>query len=625
MSVEEITKLRIAGKNDEAVTKGLQIVKQNLRKEELIQLLDELIITSWYCDKKNVGINAAAEIDQLICHYGINLTDLQKSNMKYVVKREKSINFKDIPFIFGSGVSQDLRNEYTTHFESNNFLEPIFLSGGDSSLLTNFIPPYVYVCDKVNISQFSNNLNVEYFSPYIKLENCILIMKKNSYKYEFLLYKDGIKSWDVFDTLIGRKCHYPSEIFKLVQMKSNINNFHEIRTKCERSTLSTYDDIYDEMKKYLSLNEVSMLKDMEFNLELENTFPIQENIDKVNDGDILVSDNYYSEDKILKLLKKSGLNKNIKLYVTYSGKSSGNIWSIIKQNHIISSHTGDNIISDVKNPIKHGILGIHYDPTYNDVEKLIDTYQPYLARYARMLRLRNVCHDDVIKKKLWNFQANYNIPILLILCKYLNEYCIKNGYKKLLFCTRDCCLLIKIFKHFYKDYECVYFHSSRIAYGKMSTDYVKYVESFYNGKNETLVIDICGTGKSGKKIFEKLGLPKRFYLLYLPHVDPIVSNIDYIVSFRHCCNSYIEILNYDTIGCLEDVKFENDEFVDIRQKIKYDISMLDYHEFLLSIIKSEPLPEMNIDNVALFVQKLLEHLNPLGKFLVETFNHSINE
>ena len=625
MSLGEIIKLRIEGKNEEAVTKGLLIDKSNLKKDEILQLLNELVITSWYINKKNIGKNASIEMDLISCQYGLTLTDLQKSNMKFLCPDNKKIIFKEIPFII-EYTTQDIQNETIKTFIENGFLNPIFINGNVQSIFNNLIPPYIYVYDKINISDFMNPIDINFFTEYFQLEGCVLVVKKNSFKLNLLSNIQGYsKSWDVFDTLIGRKCYYPRDIFKLVSLKSGIKNFEEIRVKCESVTLSNYDDIYKEMEKYYPLDIVNNLKIMEYEMELENVFPIIENIERVKDGDILVSDNYYSKDKILNLLKKAGLNKKVELYVTYDGKHKGYIWENIKQNHKIMIHTGDNMHSDIKSSSQYGIQGVYFETKYNEIENMISSIHPQLAKYSRMLRLRNPCYNKDVSNKLWILQSNYNIPILLMSCKYLNDYCIKYGYKKLLFCTRDCSFLIKIFKHFYPKYDCIYFHSSRIASIKKSDSYVKYIKSFYDQSDQTLYVDICGTGISSNPIFGILGYPKRFYIWYLPNLNNKLYNMDYIISIKHCNNSCLEILNYDKIGCLDDVIEDSGKFIDVRQNVKYDLSLLEYYDNILNIITSEKMPEFNLEGIESLIIKLLENLNQQRDFLFKTSNHAVYE
>jgi len=425
-----------------------------------------------------------------------------------------------------------------------------------------------------------------------------------------------VNSWDVFDTLIGRRCFYPDEIFRIIEKQSGINNFYSIRKHCECITLSNYDDIYIKMLDILGVDTSNKLKILEFETELEYIFPINENINKVKDGDILVSDNYYSKEFIYKLLQKAGFNKNVEIYVTYGGKSNGTIWNIIKQKYDILFHTGDNMHSDIHMANNNGVNAIFFNKDYNDIENYINIKYTELAKFCRTLRLKNPYNKDHVSYQLWNLESNFNVPILILFISYLNQYCEKNNYETLLFCTRDCCHLFKIFKHFYPKYNSIYFHSSRQAYLTKSNDYKEYLISL--SKNKTLVIDLCGTGKSGNLLFEEFSNIKRFFFWFIDDN----KNIDYMFKSPGN-NSLLEILNYDKIGSLTDVKKEKDIFIDIRKPIKYDYSTLDFMDLIIEdIINYATIPnDFSIDTILY----LIKYFDDKNTEIKKIFNHDGDE
>jgi len=437
--------------------------------------------------------------------------------------------------------------------------------------------------------------------------------------------KRKVNSWDIFDTLIGRRCFYPDEIFKIIEIKSGINNYFNIRKHCESITQSNYDDIYNKMNEVLGLEKSESLKKMEFETELEYIFPIQQNMNMVVDGDILVSDNYYSKEYILKLLIKAGLNKNVEIYVTYGGKSNGSIWNNLKNTYDIVKHTGDNVHSDINMAKMNGIPTTYFNKEFNNIESyLSNNGHPNMAKFCRMLRLKNLYNTEDPKFELWNLESNFNVPILLLYMNYLNNYCIKNNYKTILFCTRDCCHLYKLFKHFYPGYESIYFHSSREAYIKKSDDYKNYVLNMLrvNGKDKTVVVDLCGTGNSGNEIFKELDYPKRFFFWYISgsHTG---KNIDYMIQNINCNNSLLEILNYDKIGSLSDVQYINDNHIDIRKDIKYDHKLLDFMDSIIeNIIKYGEIPQNINLNVVMYLIKYFDNQN---EHIKQLFNHDGNE
>ena len=190
-------------------------------------------------------------------------------------------------------------------------------------------------------------------------------------------------SWDCFDTLIGRYYHSPSSIFRLIQEKTGDENFiarrKHVEVICSEKTLY---GIYEHLPDHDP--------DLELELEKQYSYPILENFNRINDGDIIVSDMYLSDQQILEILRYHGLNKDVKVYSTYGRKADGSIWENLKTEHNISYHIGDNIHSDVKQVRDHGLKGVYYGGSYlTSIEKLIERYSPYLAYWIKYIRLQN--------------------------------------------------------------------------------------------------------------------------------------------------------------------------------------------------------------------------------------------
>lgn len=192
-----------------------------------------------------------------------------------------------------------------------------------------------------------------------------------------------VRSWDCFDTLLARKYHYPKSIFSILENRYNDSNFYNLRINAERQAAKkTLDDIYELLPNYSAEDE--------FETEKEYTFPIIENFQQINDGDIIVSDMYLSDKQILSLLRHHGLNKDVTVYSSYGGKVSGKIWDSIKSKHNIDYHIGDNLYSDIILPRKYGIKTQYYhNSNLSYHELLIERYLPYLAYWAKYTRLNN--------------------------------------------------------------------------------------------------------------------------------------------------------------------------------------------------------------------------------------------
>jgi len=366
---------------------------------------------------------------------------------------------------------------------------------------------------------------------------------------------DMVKSWDCFDTLLGRTYHYPRSIFSTIGNIINNKDFRDHRISAEKNTLTkTLEGIYGLLPGYS--------KELEIETEKQYTFPIKENFDSVEDGDIVVSDMYLSSDQILDLLRYHGMNKDITVYSSYGGKASGKIWDSIKQKHNIDIHIGDNLQSDVVTPRNNGIKTFYYhgsNLSYHEL--LIERYSPYIAYWSKHSRLSNIYYsrpdkhllddgsvshyygnfwiverggryeiyekidenndftvlyskklNDILKissvfskysvrgpdqRILWTEQASFNLPILIV------TLCLLPKNQKPVFVYRDCVYMAMLYEAIYNIQPKI-LHSSRSAYNyPYNDDYKKYlVETAQNN----LLVDLHGTGNSSSKCFTQLGV-----------------------------------------------------------------------------------------------------------------------
>ena len=136
-----------------------------------------------------------------------------------------------------------------------------------------------------------------------------------------------LRTWDIFDTLIARRCIFPQAVFKIVEQISKIANFAQVRVVAERIVSSRgqncmLDLIYEELQRitHAPKNVCDALKKLECDVELDQSIPITENLQQVRAGDILISDMYLPEDFVRRLLAKAGLIEPVEIVITSGGK-----------------------------------------------------------------------------------------------------------------------------------------------------------------------------------------------------------------------------------------------------------------------------------------------------------------
>ncbi len=287
-------------------------------------------------------------------------------------------------------------------------------------------------------------------------------------------------SFDIFDTLFSRKVLQPHGIFQYVEYKirtseenfpylfredyvgirrgaeSNAREYYR-KTKIERDTDCieiTFDMIFDRMIHVYGLDEnlAELLKQWEIEAELNNVYPLYENIERlkklVNDGEkvILISDMYLSKEIILEMLAKADpLLPTLPLFLSceYGVQKSGldlfkEVYKSFEPQYGFGKwiHSGDNMHSDVRMPEKLGILTRRIEPTvFNDFESglsnFINSYDGTLAA-ALMARFRKKYPFEK-DEFAYSYVGSCFIPYI----NWVIRDAVEKGYEKLYFLSRD--------------------------------------------------------------------------------------------------------------------------------------------------------------------------------------------
>lgn len=298
-------------------------------------------------------------------------------------------------------------------------------------------------------------------------------------------------SFDIFDTIITRKVAKPNGIFALMQniIRTDLKysdlpndvktNFFKYRINAEYRQRRihiqwkdnkdiTFDQIYQDIKEnyFLSDSQIDALKELELNLEYENIIPINENVQKINNlisngkRVVLISDMYLPEEFIRKLLSKTQLLPDIKIYlssVVGYKKDTGDIFKYVKSQENVEYenwyHLGDNEYSDYKQALYLGINSelYHYTQLKCYEEKLLNSNveSPVIQLTigcAKNLRLANYKISDK-----FDLGVSLAAPIFYPYVEWLLEQAQKREIKYLYFLARDGYILQKIADIIIKD------------------------------------------------------------------------------------------------------------------------------------------------------------------------------
>lgn len=383
-------------------------------------------------------------------------------------------------------------------------------------------------------------------------------------------------SFDIFDTLMARRCVEPKNVFHEVEQRVKLHGFAEHRIRAEQMLASgpyTLDDIYAVFHTQFGMaaEVVDYLKQTEIAVEIDNAIGIRENLDAVENGDVLITDMYLPRDVILKLLDKIGLRKQVGLIISSSGKHSGQIWPGVHASLALEQHVGDNLHSDVRSPLDSGLFAEHLaTSTLSSHEQFLRNEGfEQLARVVREVRLTQL-HGGLGREKVSQrlLQINNNIPILLLTSVVLKLLSKKTGVSKILFSSRDCYYFSRIFSFLSEkaswNVPSEYFYTSRLTRVGASSSYLRYFTGIADA--QSLVVDLCGTGWSLGQLYRKAGfMPQTFLLHDLKNKPDLIATYDKLkkgdqiptialVSDASINNGCLEMANYVDSGMAIDVK-----------------------------------------------------------------------
>lgn len=292
----------------------------------------------------------------------------------------------------------------------------------------------------------------------------------------------GVKlvSFDVFDTIIARRCGAPANVFRIVENKlreRNIIEFHghfdSDRTQAEQRARHhkggrdvTLEEIYEELNSLWRLPEVVVKEiiGIELETERENLFAIPRANLMVNAARksgkrvAFTSDMYLPERFLRDVLEAFGLIREEEaLYVSSqwrASKADRRLYRVLlEQEKLLADevlHIGDSFHADFQNARKAGLKSLHLDRgTLNRFESTLELAEAScsggvtnLAGIARLARLEiEGSVRDAIPAR---FGASIAGPLLTLYAEWVLRTASSRGIKRLFFLARDGEALMRI-------------------------------------------------------------------------------------------------------------------------------------------------------------------------------------
>ncbi len=308
-------------------------------------------------------------------------------------------------------------------------------------------------------------------------------------------------SFDVFDTLIFRPFSKPTDLFFFVGAELGYLDFERIRIETERLARRkkrkktgtgevTFEEIWDAMEKETGIpKEKGMAAewDCEQKYCFANSYMLEvvKELKNLNRTFILVSDMYFGENYIRKLLEQNGITNFTDCFVSCDyekSKDEGTLYDLVRKQYGEGKtfvHIGDNEYSDFQQARKKGITSILY-------RNVNDAGMKYRAE--DMSVITGSVYRGVVNSYLHNGLKEYSMEyeygfiygglFVMGYCGWIHEFVKNNRIDKILFLARDGDILKKayhiLFPESSQEEKTEYVYWSRLAATKMAAGYFKY-------------------------------------------------------------------------------------------------------------------------------------------------------
>lgn len=285
---------------------------------------------------------------------------------------------------------------------------------------------------------------------------------ENLYK---LIDEHQVVSFDVYDTLLLRPFCLPSDLFKHIEIKYNISGFYAARNSVcvPNKKEKTIEDIYDNMPtEFKNCIEYELKEEKEIvylNPIIKEIFDYAK---KSRKRIIIISDIYFHEDYLAKVLLEKGIYGYEKIYCSCDHqmtKCEGELFKLVLDDLQVKAsdvlHIGDNEISDFTIPKAMGIDVFFIPQNYQQYRD----YREYLPiKYSDLWDsiINKVCADNFSQSMKFGSEEEYVWyrfghdvagPICWTFAKWIRQS-IDNGtvdLSDLAFVARDGYLVKKMF------------------------------------------------------------------------------------------------------------------------------------------------------------------------------------
>ena len=316
---------------------------------------------------------------------------------------------------------------------------------------------------------------------YAVIPDSKLLSRKSPEELARELCEFDVVSFDVFDTLIFRPFAIPSDLFYLIEAKTECFNFSELRVRAEQiSRVKTKKpnfevdiyDIYEEFSRLCPLKK----EDAEIEIELEKEVcyanPYMRRVFEIlkskGQKTVVTSDMYLPQGVIEEILKKNGFYPFDAYYISCErgfNKGSGKLFDLIKKDFDGSIvHVGDSLEADVQGAARAKVASYHYQQcnAYGNIYRPPSLISPVSSLYKGIVN--NYMYNGLTESSAReDFGFIYAGPVVAGFCEWINKFSAEKSVDKILFLARDMDIFYKIYNRHYKKFDNEYVITSRFS------------------------------------------------------------------------------------------------------------------------------------------------------------------
>ena len=364
-----------------------------------------------------------------------------------------------------------------------------------------------------------------------------------------------IISFDIFDTAILRNVENPRDTFHILSSKLGMPNFKSIRNRAEEIAREqkynqfntreiTLKDIYKVLDKNFNIPENIIDEEIKLEKDLCVANPyileIYNKLKSLNKKVIFVSDMYLEKDILKEILDKNGYKNIDDIFVSNDlnlSKETGSMWYYLTHDYAKGKkffHIGDNYKSDIQNAKSFGIETTMYHPVKELASLYREDFINNLGGSFYRAIINNNIHSGKWKASL-RFEHGFRVGGILTYgyCEFIEQQARELNIDLILFCSRDCDIVNKVYTKYFDSVESKYIFVSRNALLNITLErnFEEYLSRIFNKNLEKTERDTI------RKLFAKADfefLIERFAKeCFNPDSQICMANINKVKAFLY--------------------------------------------------------------------------------------------